>query len=129
MTVFSRVKADLAAIMEDRNMARGFGGLPPNMKEMMKQAQKMKEDLEKAQEDAKQITEEGSAGGGMVTVRASGDNQIVMIKIEREVVDPNDVEMLQDLIMAATNEALKKAQGTVQQKISAITGGLNIPGI
>lgn len=110
-------------------MKGGFGGMPGGMKDLLKQAQKMQEQLAKAQEDAKQVFVEGSSGGGMVTVVANGESQITSIKIEKEVVDPNDVEMLQDLIMAACNEALKKSKDAVQEKISQVTGGMNIPGL
>ncbi len=107
-------------------MAKGF---PGNMQEMMKQAQKMQEQLMKAQQDAVQETAEGSAGGGMVNVTASGEHQIQSITIDKEVVNPEDVEMLQDLITAAANEALRKVDEKVKEKMGKITGGLNIPGL
>ena len=110
-------------------MVKGFGGMPGNMQAMMKQAQKMQQDLQKAQEEAKTMTAEGSAGGGMVRAVAGGDNRIVSIHIEKQVVDPEDVEMLQDLIVAACNEALTKVQEKVQERLSQVTGGLNIPGL
>ncbi|MCB0352094.1 MAG: YbaB/EbfC family nucleoid-associated protein [Bdellovibrionales bacterium] len=110
-------------------MAKGFNGFPGNMQEMMKQAQKMQENLLKVQEEAQGLTAEGSSGGGMVTVVANGANQIVSMKIEKEVVDPSDIEMLQDLIVAASNEALKSAQEQVKKKMASVTGGLNIPGL
>ncbi|NLF25479.1 MAG: YbaB/EbfC family nucleoid-associated protein [Deltaproteobacteria bacterium] len=110
-------------------MKGGFGGMPGGMKDLFKQMQKMQEKLAKAQEEAKQVLEEGSSGGGMVTVVANGESQLTSIKIEKEVVDPNDVEMLQDLVMAACNEALKKSKAVIQEKISQVTGGVNIPGI
>lgn len=110
-------------------MAKGFGGIPGNMQAMLKQAQKMQQELQQAQEEAKSITAEGSAGGGMVKVVANGDNQIVSITIEKEVVDPEDIDMLQDLVVAACNEALKRVQDSVQAEIAKITGGMNIPGM
>lgn len=110
-------------------MTKGFNGFPGNMQEMMKQAQKMQENLLKVQEEAQGLTAEGSSGGGMVTVVANGANQIVSMKIEKEVVDPSDIEMLQDLIVAASNEALKSAQEQVKKKMASVTGGLNIPGL
>jgi DNA-binding YbaB/EbfC family protein len=111
-------------------MGKGFGGgFPGNMQDMMKQAQKMQQQLAQVQEDAKHEEAEGSAGGGMVKVVASGTQQIVSISIEKEVVNPDDVEMLQDLILAASNEALKNVQTKVQEKMAAITGGMNIPGL
>lgn len=81
------------------------------------------------QEELGQKTVESSAGGGMVTVVANGKQQIVSIAIEKEVVDPEDVEMLQDLVLAAVNDALAKSQQMVQQEMGKLTGGLNIPGL
>jgi len=97
--------------------------------DLMKQAQKMQQELARVQEEAKRKTVEASAGGGMVTVTANGAMEIVSIKIEQDVVNPDDIEMLQDLIMAATNEALRRAQQMVTEEMSKITGGLNIPGL
>lgn len=96
---------------------------------MMRQAQKMQEEMMRAQEEAKQKTVEATAGGGMVTVIANGGNEIVSIKIEKDVVDPEDVEMLQDLVMAASNEALRRAQEMVAEEMSKITGGMQLPGL
>ena len=111
-------------------MAKGFpGGNMGNIQEMMKQAQKMQEQLLKAQQDAVNEEAEGSSGGGMVQVVATGDHQIKSVAIEKDVVDPEDVEMLQDLIIAATNEALRKVDEKVKEKMSKVTGGLNIPGL
>ncbi|MDD3653173.1 MAG: YbaB/EbfC family nucleoid-associated protein [Desulfotomaculaceae bacterium] len=100
-----------------------------NMNKMMKQVQKMQQDMMKLQEELKSRTVESTAGGGMVKVIASGNNEIVSIEINPQVVDPEDVEMLQDLVLAAVNEALKKAQEMVSQEMSKLTGGLNIPGM
>lgn len=97
--------------------------------DMMRQAQKLQEEMMRAQEEAKKKTVEASAGGGMVTVVASGAGEIVSIRIEKDVVNPEDVEMLQDLIIAASNEALRRAQETVSEAMGKITGGLNIPGL
>jgi len=99
------------------------------MKDLMKQAQKMQQDMVKAQEELANKEEEGSAGGGMVTVRVNGKNEILAVKIDPEVVDPDDVEMLEDLIMAAVNEALGKISKTSSDELSKLTGGLNIPGL
>lgn len=110
-------------------MAKGFGGLPGNMKDLMKQAQRMQEQLQKAQADAKNIVVEATSGGGMVKAVANGDNQLVSLEIHKDVVDPNDVDMLQDLVLAACNEALKKVQDDVQNEIAKITGGMNLPGM
>ena len=103
-------------------MAKGFGNL-------MKQAQKMQQQMVKMQEELAGKTVEASAGGGMVRVTANGKQEIVSILIEPEVVDPEDVEMLQDLISAAVNEALKRSQEMVSAEMSKITGGMSIPGL
>ncbi len=98
---------------------------------MMKQAQKMQKKMEEAQAEAAKEVVEATAGGGMVTVKVNGKQELLSITIEKDVVDPNDVDMLQDLITAAVNEGLKKSQEVVQAKMSAVTGnlGLNIPGM
>lgn len=102
-----------------------------NIQQMMKQAQKMQKKMEEVQEEAAKEVVEATSGGGMVTVKVNGKQEIVNIAIEKDVVDPEDVEMLQDLILAAVNEGLKKSQELVQKKMSAVTGnlGINIPGL
>src|SRR5512147_2324882 len=97
--------------------------------DLMRQAQKMQEEMMKAQEEAKKKTVEATAGGGMVTVVASGAGEIVSIKIERDVVNPDDVDMLQDLVLAAANEALRRSRDLVNEDMSKLTGGLQIPGM
>ena len=97
--------------------------------DLMRQAKKMQQEMAKIQEEAKKKTVEASAGGGMVTVTANGGMEIISIKIEREVVNPDDIEMLQDLIIAAANEALRRAQQMVSEEMSKVTGGLNLPGV
>jgi DNA-binding YbaB/EbfC family protein len=97
--------------------------------DLMRQAQKLQEEMQKTQEEAKKKTAEASAGGGMVTVVASGAGEIVSIRIEKDVVNPDDVEMLQDLILAASNEALRRAQEMVSEEMSKLTGGLQLPGL
>jgi nucleoid-associated protein EbfC len=97
--------------------------------DLMRQAQKMQEEMMKAQEEAKKRIVEATAGGGMVTVVASGAGELVSIKIEKDVVNPEDVEMLQDLIIAASNEALRRAQELVSEDMSKLTGGMQIPGL
>ena len=97
--------------------------------DMMRQAQKLQVEMQKMQEEAKKKTVEASAGGGMVTVVASGAGELVSINIEKDVVNPEDVDMLQDLILAASNEALRRAQQMVNEEMSKLTMGLNIPGI
>jgi hypothetical protein len=99
------------------------------MANMMKQAQQLQSKMMKLQEELAEKTVEASAGGGMVKVQVNGKQQIVSLEIENEVVDPDDVEMLQDLILAAVNEALAKAQEMVSTEMSKLTGGMNIPGL
>jgi len=99
------------------------------MGNMLKQAQKLQAKMMKMQEELAEKTVETAAGGGMVKVVANGKQQVLSIQIEREVVDPDDVEMLQDLILAAVNDALAKAQEMVSAEMSKITGGMNIPGL
>ena len=96
---------------------------------MMKQAQQLQSKMFKLQEELAEKTVETSSGGGMVKVVANGKQQLVSIQIEQEVVDPDDVEMLQDLILAAVNDALNKAQEMVSEEMSRLTGGMNIPGL
>jgi len=97
--------------------------------DMMKQAQKMQQEMGKIQEESKKKTVEAAAGGGMVVVVANGALEIVSIKIEKDVVNPDDIEMLQDLVAAAVNEALRRAQQMVSEDMGKVTGGMNIPGL
>jgi hypothetical protein len=99
------------------------------MGSMMKQAQKIQSRMLKLQEELADKTIETTSGGGMVKVVANGKQQIVSISIEKEVVDPEDVDMLQDLILAAVNDALGKSQEMVSSEMGKLTGGLNIPGL
>ncbi|MEJ2656505.1 MAG: YbaB/EbfC family nucleoid-associated protein [Desulfobacterales bacterium] len=99
------------------------------LEKMMKQAQKLQAKMLKLQEELAEKTIETSSGGGMVKVVANGRQQLVSIQIEKEVVDPDDIEMLQDLILAAANDALTKAQEMVTGEMNKLTGGLNIPGM
>ncbi len=99
------------------------------MGNMLKQAQKLQSKMMRLQEELGERTVESSAGGGMVKVIANGKQQIVSISIEQDVVDPEDVEMLQDLVLAAVNDALAKSQEMVSQEMGKLTGGLNIPGL
>ncbi len=100
-----------------------------NMKNMMKQAQQLQTKMAKMQEEMGDKTIEASAGGGMIKVVANGRQEIISVHIEKEVVDPEDVEMLQDLILAAVNEALTQSQKMVSEEMSKLTGGMNIPGL
>lgn len=97
--------------------------------QIMKQAQMMQQKMAKLQEEAAQQTAESTAGGGAVTAVVNGKNQILSLSIKKEAVDPEDVEMLQDLIMAAVNEALAKVHAEMAEQMGKITGGLNIPGL
>jgi DNA-binding YbaB/EbfC family protein len=98
------------------------------MGNMMKEAQKLQARMLKMQEELAEKTVESAVGGGMIKVVANGRNQVVSIRIEKEVVNPEDVEMLQDLILAAVNDALTKSQEMVAAQMSKLTGGLNLPG-
>lgn len=100
-----------------------------NMQQMMKQARKMQEQLAAAQETIAQSTVDASAGGGMVKVTVSGDMQVTSLKIDPEAIDPEDVEMLEDMVMAAVNEALRGVGELANRHMGAVTGGLNIPGM
>lgn len=97
--------------------------------DLMRQAQKLQEEMQKTQEEARKKTAEATAGGGMITVVASGAGELVSIRIEKDVVNPDDVEMLQDLILAAANEAIRRAQEMVNEDMSKLTGGLQLPGM
>ncbi|MFP4455984.1 MAG: YbaB/EbfC family nucleoid-associated protein, partial [Desulfonatronovibrio sp.] len=97
------------------------------MNDLVRQAQMMQKKMAKMQEDLNIKEVEASSGGGMVTVKANGAQEIIGIKIEKDVVDPEDVEMLQDLVLAATNDALKRAKDMVQAEMSQLTGGMKIP--
>ncbi len=99
------------------------------MGNMMKQAQKLQTKMMKLQEELGERTVEATSGGGMVKVVANGKQQVVSIDIEKEVIDPDDSEMLQDLILAAVNDALAKAQEMVSSEMSKLTGGMNLPGL
>jgi hypothetical protein len=99
------------------------------MGDMMKQAQKLQARMLKIQEELAEKTVESAAGGGMIKVVANGRQQLVSIRIEKEVVNPEDVEMLQDLILAAVNDALTKSQEMVAAEMGKLTGGLSIPGL
>ena len=104
------------------------GGMPGNMANLMKQAQKMQRQMEEMQKELETKTVEATAGGEAVKVVVNGRKEIVEIELKPEVVDPEDIEMLQDLIMAAVNEGLRKADEMVNSQMSTITGGLNLPG-
>ena len=99
------------------------------MGKMMKQAQKLQNQMTRLQDEMADKTIEASAGGGMVKVVANGKQQVLSIDIDKEVVDPDDVEMLQDLVLAAVNDALNRSQEMVSSEMGKLTGGMNIPGL
>jgi len=101
----------------------------PNMGNLMKQAQQFQAKMAKLQEELGDKTVEASAGGGMVTVVVNGQQEVLSIKIDPEVIDSDDAEMLQDLILAAVNDGLSKAKNMVNEEMGKLTGGLNIPNI
>ena len=109
----------------------GFRGMPGGMNQaaMMKQAQKMQQDMMRMQEEMENKTYSASAGGGMVTATVNGKHQVVSIDIKPEAVDPDDVEMLQDMVIAAVNEAMRTADVDAQNNMARITGGLNLGGM
>jgi DNA-binding YbaB/EbfC family protein len=101
----------------------------PNMQQMLQQVQKMQQDMEAAQEQLKNEIVEASAGGGMVTVRVSGDLQVKAVEIDPTAVDPDDVEILADMVLAAINEALRMAQELAARKLGGAGGGLDLGGL
>ena len=107
--------------------SRGMGGMGGNMNNMLRQAQKMQQDMLKAQEELESKSYEASAGGGVVSAVVSGKKELTQVTIDPEAVDPDDVEMLQDLIVAAVNEAMRKASDDAASQMSRLTGGLNLP--
>jgi nucleoid-associated protein EbfC len=99
-----------------------------DMNKLMQQAQQMQDQMAQAQEQLASETVEASAGGGLVTVRATGNGDITEIKIDPKAIDPDDPDLLEDLVLAAVNEALRSAQSLAQSKLGAMTGGLGLPG-
>lgn len=100
-----------------------------DMNKMMKQAQKMQLELARAQEEIKEFTFSATAGGGMVEAVAKGDGSLVSLKIDPEAVDPQDVEMLEDMVTAAVNEALRGVAAESEERLGSVTGGMGIPGL
>ena len=100
-----------------------------NMQQLARQAQKLQQQMAKLQEELEAREYESSAGGGMVTVKVNGKREVLGIEIKPEAVDPDDVEMLQDLVLAAVNEALRQAADTTEREMGKVTGGLNMPGL
>ena len=110
--------------MSKRGAFRGGGGMPGNMGNLMKQAQKMQRQMEEAQKEVEEMTATASSGGGAVEVTVTGTHEMQSIKLDEEVVDPEDIEMLQDLIVAATNEAMRTLNEKSAEAMSKATGGM-----
>lgn len=100
-----------------------------DMQQMMQKAQQMQNEMSKKQEELAEETVEASAGGGVVTVTVDGNQEVVDIDIDADAIDPEDPEMLEDLILAATNEAMRKIEEMISEEMSKLTGGMNIPGL
>ena len=109
--------------MARHNQFGGFGG-GPNMQQLMRQAQKLQEQMAKPQDDLDAREYEAAAGGGMVSCKVSGKRELLSITIDPQVVDPDDIEMLQDLILAAVNEALRKGEETRESEMNKLSGGM-----
>ena len=111
------------------NLPKGMGGGPQNMNAMIRQAQKMQEDMEALQADLDTREYDISAGGGVVTIKINGKKEILAINIEPEIVDPDDIETLSDILVAAVNEAIKRVEDTNSAEMSKITGNIGMPGL
>ena len=107
----------------------GFPGGMGNMNNMMKQVQKMQKKMAELQKELEEKEVEASAGGGAINVKVNGKKEVLSISIDKDVVDPDDVEMLQDLVLAAVNEALRNAEEMMTNEMAKVTGGMNIPGL
>ena len=110
-------------------LPQGAGGGPSNMQAMIKQAQKMQEDMAAKQEELEAREYEVSAGGGVVTAKINGKKEFISIKIDPEVIDPDDPETLEDLVVAAVNEAIKKVETISAEEMQKITGNIGMPGL
>ena len=111
------------------NIPKGMGGGPQNMNAMIRQAQKMQEDMAALQEDLDAREYDISAGGGVVGVKINGKKEILSINIEPEIVDPDDIETLSDILVAAVNEAIKRVEDTNSAEMAKITGSVGLPGM
>ena len=111
------------------NLPKGMGGGPQNMNAMIRQAQKMQEDMAALQEELDSREYDISAGGGVVSIKINGKKEVLAINIEPEVVDPDDIETLSDILVAAVNEAIKRVEDTNSAEISKITGNVGFPGL
>ncbi len=110
-------------------LPKGMGGGPANMQQLMKQAQKMQEDMESKKEELAAREYEIKAGGGAVTLKINGEKEIKALDIDPEIVDPDDIETLTDILIAAFNEAVKRVDSDAENEMSQITGSLNMPGL
>ena len=108
-------------------LPQGVGGGPSNMQSMLKQAQKMQEEMAEKQAELEEREYDVAAGGGVINVKINGKKEILSVKIDPEVVDPDDVETLEDLIVAAVNEAIKKVEEISANEMQKITGSMNLP--
>ena len=111
------------------NIPKGMGGGPQNMQAMIRQAQKMQEDMAAKQEELNEREYDISAGGGVVNVKINGKREILAIDLEPEIVDPDDIETLSDILVAAVNEAIKRVDETNNAELNKITGPMNLPGL
>ena len=111
------------------NIPKGIGGGPQNMQAMIRQAQKMQEDMAAKQEELNAREYDVSAGGGVVNVKINGKKEILSIDLKPEIVDPDDIETLSDILVAAMNEAIKRVEETNNAELSAITGPMSLPGL
>ncbi len=110
-------------------LPQGMGGGPSNMQSMIKQAQKMQEEMAQKQAELEERVYDVSAGGGVVNVKINGKREILSVKLAEEIVDPDDIETLEDLVVAAINEAIKKIDTVSSEEMSKITGSMSIPGM
>ena len=111
------------------NLPKGIGGGPQNMQAMIRQAQKMQEDMQNLQAELDEKEYDISAGGGMVTVKITGKKEILAIDIKPEIVDPDDIETLSDILVAAVNQAIRHVDTTNNEAMEKVTGGMNMPGL
>ena len=111
------------------NIPKGMGGGPQNMQAMLRQAQKMQEDMAAKQEELDAREYDISAGGGVVSVKINGKKEILAIDLSPEIVDPDDIETLSDILVAAVNEAIKRVEDTNAEEMGKITGPMNMPGL
>ena len=125
----SEYKSESEDIIMRANIPKGMGGGPGNMQAMLRQAQKMQEDVARVQQELEEKEYSASAGGGAVRATVNGKHTLTALTIDPQVVDPDDAEMLADLVMAAVNEAQRAAAKDAEEKMGAITGGMNLPGM